>query len=537
MTDPTDSSSKEPVAGISAASSCIRISLRSSPPSPHATPSFRPVYTHQCFEKECVTGWRPYLDAERQSQQIYRSWKGGISNDGNNDIDGLHNLHPSYQRCRHDDRLDIHVRLSPSCENCNVEIQTEKCAPTTKHDNDGKDEPAPKRVKIVSFAETGGPGEDNAQDVKQMDMKDIVHQISISVPPILSVTMNGTVHNELLPAKDDERGDAKADSTNECAVRWLKTYHRKTKGSSESTTEESKFIIALADGSDPKVARYHKAIQPLARWFIETADDVDLSDTSKGSWNVMYLFRCHDSPPSGSSSSSRLSLVGYITLLHVHSPFRQPIPGIIVRICQALILPPYHRAGHGSEMLRCIHEYADRHEENAAHMYYIPIVEVNVEDPAPGFVALRDSVDYQRFVSLCSPSTNEGNGSEKANLDYLNENDVTKKEYYLPISEENLLKVAEALKVTKRQAQVVHEVYKLAKVEEWKRSLSKDANDTELIEDIEKNYRLMVKKSLRSYRLEELGACDGDKEKQKALLGEWFEETLSHYRRLLRLQS
>ena len=337
-------------------------------------------------------------------------------------------------------------------------------------------------------------------------------------------------------------GGAKADSTNECAARWLKTYHRKIKGSCESTTEESKFIIALAEGSDPKLARYHKAIQPLARWFIETADDVDLSDTSKGSWKVVYLFRCHDSPP-GQSSSSRLSLVGYITLMHVHSPFRKPTPGIIVRICQALILPPYHRAGHGSEMLRCIHEYADRHEENADSS--LPIVEVNVEDPAPGFVALRDSVDYQRFVSLCLPSANEGNGSEKANLDYLNENDVTKKEYCLPIAEENLLKVAAALKVTKRQAQVVHEVYKLAKVEEWKQTLSKDANycfgverrPSEMIGEIEKNYRLMVKKSLRSYRLEELGSCDGDKEKQKALLGEWFDETLSHYRRLLRLQS
>ena len=41
------------------------------------------------------------------------------------------------------------------------------------------------------------------------------------------------------------------------------------------------------------------------------------------------------------------------------------------------------------------------------------------------------------------------------------------------------------------------------------------------------------RKSLKSYRTEELGACEGGKEEQKALLAKWFEETYSHYRKLL----
>ncbi|KAL7536575.1 hypothetical protein ACHAXR_007249 [Thalassiosira sp. AJA248-18] len=542
MTDSV-ADSKEPVAGLSAASSCISITLSpsaslpsssSSPPdsSWDQLPPFRPVYTHQSFEKECITGWRPFPEAEHQSQQIHRSWKGS-GGDGNDE-----ELHPSYQNCRHDQptkegRMDIRVILSPSCEDCRIEIQTEQYVPTN---NDGK-EPAPKRVKMVSFG--GVEHIDNQDDTTQMHIADVVKKMALAVPPIVSVKVNGTSRNEWAPAKEDGKTeDGKAMPANNKNVRSLgaggyltqpvgqvlKTYHRKIKGGrrTDSSEIESKFVITMADGSDPQVARYHNAIQPLARWFIETADDVDVSDSSRGSWKVMYLFRHHDgSPPNSQTApSTTLSLVGYITLLHVHSPFRKPRAGIIVRVCQALLLPPYHRAGHGSTMLHSLFGCADTQSLQTTGM---DILEVNVEDPAPAFVALRDSVDYHRFLM------------GKLNLDYLNHGGVTNKDYFLPVSDNKLSSVAEALKITKRQAQIVHEMYKLAKIEEWKQSLANnDANmDVELIRQVETNYRLMVKKSLRTFRMEELGAFGGEKEKQKALLGQWFEETSSHYHRLL----
>eukprot|EP00571_Detonula_confervacea_P006093 CAMPEP_0172315592 /NCGR_PEP_ID=MMETSP1058-20130122/25683_1 /TAXON_ID=83371 /ORGANISM="Detonula confervacea, Strain CCMP 353" /LENGTH=538 /DNA_ID=CAMNT_0013029697 /DNA_START=1 /DNA_END=1617 /DNA_ORIENTATION=- len=534
MADLTDI--KEPVAGLSAASSCIRISLSppspSSPPTPSSSPGeqellqFRPVYTHQCFEKEFIPGWTPLLNAEQESRQICHSWKDNSESD-----DG--ELHKSYQHFRRDQpeeaRLDVHVLLSPSCENCQIEIKTEKYEPT----NNGGTEPDPKRVKKVTF---GGIAPNDTQhdgtQIKQLDIEDIVKQkMSLAVPPIVSVTINGNSRNELVPTKEGNKANDKEESGSlgylpQPIGQVLKTYHRKIKGGSRESAEESKFVIALADGSDPKVAKYHHYIQPLARWFIETADDVDLSDTSRGSWKVMYLFRCHDSP--SSPQSTTLSLAGYITLLHVHSPFRKPRPGIIVRVCQALILPPYHRAGHASEMLNSVHDYANQHsttEESSG----MDILEINVEDPAPAFVALRDSVDYHRFVSFYL--------DDKTDMNYLTEYGVADKEYFLPVLEEHLSSVAESMKITKRQSQIVHEILKLQQLEKWKQSLGsidKSKNKEELIQQVETNYRLMVKKTLRSLRKEELGACQGGKEEQKALLGRWFDEALSHYRTVLR---
>jgi len=170
-------------------------------------------------------------------------------------------------------------------------------------------------------------------------------------------------------------------------------------------------------------------------------------------------------------------------------------------------------------------------------------LEVNVEDPAPAFVAMRYSVDYQRFISTtCAPAKkNNSNDASNVNGSGLNleESQITSKEYFLPVSEEHLSFVVEALKVTKRQSQIILDVYKLAQVEEWKQKIlttakhDTDASNEELIRQIETYYRLMVKKSIRSHRMEELGACEGGKEGQKALLGKCFEETVRHYHRVL----
>ena len=546
MTDPTDS--KEPVAGLSAASSCIRISLRPSTSADEELPPFRPVYTHQCFDNECITGWRPMPEAEDQSKQIYQSWKES-GNDGK-----LDELHKSYDNCCHDEaqaegRIDLNLVLAPSCEHCQVVIQTERYEPPPpKVTEDYCKEPAPKKKKIVSFVgiEPDKDAEDDTPNEKkeQLVIADIVEKLSMTVPPIVSVKLNGTLNNDMLPTKNDDNQEGGADIMGYLAKpigKVFKKYNRKIKGGNNSTTtEEAKFVITMADGSKPEVSRYHNAIQPLARWFIETADDVDISDTSRGSWKVMYLFREH--------TESTFSFVGYITLLHIHSPFRKPRSGTIVRVCQALILPPYHRAGHGSTMLHSLFEYADdaaKVVEEGATMPGMDIIEVNVEDPAPAFVALRDCVDYQRFVAICDPSkahepaSNDGHGkNDKLNFEYLAEHDVTNKANFLPISDDNLASVADTLKITKHQVQIIHEIYKLSQVEKWKQSLPKnDDKSDELIKQVETYYRLMVKRSLRAHRIEELGACDGDKEKQKALLGEWFDQTYSHYHRLLGCKS
>jgi hypothetical protein len=116
---------------------------------------------------------------------------------------------------------------------------------------------------------------------------------------------------------------------------------------------------------------------------------------------------------------------------------------------------------------------------------------------------------------------------------------VTKKEFF-EIPEANLLSAAEWMRVTKRQALIIHQIWKLQNIMSWKKSFSSDKeaiNKDELIQEVDTKYRLMVKKSLRSFRQEELGACQSGKEGQKILLGQWFDETLCHYQRVLKTAS
>ena len=515
MTDNSSSNSKEPVAGLSTASSCIRLSIQNENEdgsSPHAPTSFfRPVFTHQCFEKEFIPGYRPLVSAEDQSRHVYQSWK----EDGDSRV-----LHTSYDHCQENDRIDVHVVLSPSCEICTLYIQTEKLSNEQKDTED--EEPTPKKQKkSVSFAVTK---EDEDETTKQMSTSDIIEKISSATPPHLLKSITVRDKDNVLPLRANNYGHR---YLTEPIGKVLHTYRRKIKGNEE----EGKFIITLADGSDTiktqqvscissSVADYHNKVQPLARWFIETADDVDLTDDTKGLWKVLYLFQDHNT--SSDSSAHKLSLSGFITLLHVNSPFRKPKPGVIVRVCQALILPPYHRAGHGSTMLHCMHDYA-----NATNGGSNPILEINVEDPAPGFVALRDTVDYQRYINLmpfpdCSIMDK-----------YL----ITEKEYFLPANDVMLESFAEILKITKHQCQIVSEIEKLSEIENWKNKLADDyPNKDDTIKQVETYYRLFVKKSLKQQRIEELGACEGGKEEQKVLLGKWFDETLAHYQRVLKAQ-
>jgi histone acetyltransferase 1 len=492
---------KELIAGLSAASACIRLSLDE-----QFELSFRPVFTHQFFPDECLPGWRPLSDAERQAQLSYQSWKSADDSD---------ELHASFGKCQlgkdNCGRIDIHVLLTPSCMGCDVEIQT------IELDEKGEnDEPISKKAKTVRFDQPKSNPE------QRMALNDILKQLSSAVPPVSRVRLNGTNFDGL----NSDKITAACQYLDQPIGSIMKSYSRKIK----DTSNEANFTISIAPGTDEEASRYHNSVQKLAKWFIETADDVDISgklndgDADGGFWSVLYLFREHNVLGDNEQRKVQYSLAGYITLFHFHAPFRKPEPGIVVRVCQALILPPYQRAGHGSEMLKSVYEYADEYTSNG-----MKIVEVNVEDPAPGFVALRDFVDYHRFLDSLANNV----ASEQTNKD-LTEIDG---DFFSPTSEDELQRVASLLKVTKRQAHIVHEMYKLAQLETWKKTFS-DACTTEnrsLIQDKETQFRLMIKKALRSLRKEELGACD-TKDEQKALLERWFQMSLLHYRTLLNLK-
>lgn len=265
----------------------------------------------------------------------------------------------------------------------------------------------------------------------------------------------------------------------------------------EFSVSKSKFVITLANGSSSAAQEYHDQVQSLALWFIETADNVDISDSNGGFWKVLYVFEQHGSK----HDAFKYSLVGYTTLFYFHAPFKKPKGGSVVRICQSLVLPPYQRCGHGTQMMKQIYEIARSDPQ---------IVEINVEDPAPGFVCLRDRSDLGLFKEF---------GKDLLPTKY---ND----DLFIPLVEKDSIPIASELKITSRQVQ---RSYELMKLESYLCCAS--IRD----DDLDKKYRIMVKKRLLKSCKEELGAFNGDKEQQKKKLGELFEDLYKHYTTLLRV--
>jgi len=158
------------------------------------------------------------------------------------------------------------------------------------------------------------------------------------------------------------------------------------------------------------------------------------------------------------------------------------------------------------------------------------------QDPAPGFVALRNCVDYERFLrehrhqrGVSNLWKRLGEGRERLIID--EEAD----KFFAPLSDKQLGRVADAMRITTKQVQLIYEIDRLSQMEEFIEKLSrtsstsKDDKKQQQIEDLEKRYRLMVKKRLnKSYR-EELSACRTKKEMQDCL-SDLFDESLNHYR-------
>jgi histone acetyltransferase 1 len=330
---------------------------------------FRPEYTHQCVgNSEAFSGYRPLknvLDQEFQvvQQILQRRLPSEQEEEGETEI-LLHKSHQLHVIATAE--LAVQIFLAPSCETCQVQLQVH---PLTTLQG----EPATKRVKL--------PQEQPPDPAKILSKSDILDALRSALPPIQETTKDNTpIHEKFLPGplgivleeytvpKDDSRMD---------------------------------FVLSLADGRDPIVAHYHNKVQPLAMFFIENADNVNVAATGNvsGYWKVLYLFQKY-------TANNRYSLVGYFTLFHFTAMFHKPKPGIIVRICQALILPPYQGQGHGSRMMQAVYQLAhnrytiedggNKNNKNCDDNSSIPqtILQVNVEDPAPAFVALRNKTDY-----------------------------------------------------------------------------------------------------------------------------------------------
>merc|ERR1712194_794087 len=107
------------------------------------------------------------------------------------------------------------------------------------------------------------------------------------------------------------------------------------------------------------------------------------------------------------------------------------------------------------------------------------IVLINVEDPAPGFVALRNKVDLQWF-----------NDHPEYWSDSHKMVDISDEAFFASIPEVEAIQVAAKAKITPRQVHIVNEMQKLHYLE------TSDTLSGVGKEELERRYRLLVKRRL-----------------------------------------
>lgn len=265
---------------------------------------FHPEFTHQLFgANEVIRGYKP-KSAEiseakeepplKKRQKIVKFEENGSDGTAANTAS---DLPPPVLKT-----LDINVYLSPSWEKC-----------------------------CVSYEASGGVEDSEASC---MPKAEILEKLNKALPAATTVIdapeSTSSFENDFLPSPIGS---------------ILHEYKRHSKA--DNSEDDATFVLTLGTGTDTKVSEFHTNIQNLALWFIESADNVDISSQNDGNWKVLYLFCKH--------TESKYSLAGYMTLFLFNCPFKRPKSGVILRVCQALVLPSYQRCGHGREMLNAIY--------------------------------------------------------------------------------------------------------------------------------------------------------------------------------------
>ena len=464
-------------------------------------------------------------------------------------------------------QLEIRIILSPSCRKCCVDvIRTE--TNSGEHGNGSEGEPGAKRRRTSLDSEAqqqtaalspgGALGESKEQDMNTVSSSSESTSTSTSNLPMKDSEIMGALCKALptIASCNDDRsnvedcflsepvGDVLEEYSNPATEKAADNLSKSDSIENDKIPSSQNFVLTIADGRLPRVSEYHRSIQKLALFYIENADNVDVAnDGDGGFWKIMYIFQKHDGDGDDDDDydkekkRSRYSLVGYFTLFHFIALFHKPNPGLILRICQALILPPFQGQGHGRRLLQAVYNLAhkDIGQVSASEGYsqYHNIIEVNVEDPAPAFVALRNKMD----LKLVREHYEEWKWSEKGSIwssdlcQSLAPHDKLAL-FFSAMAEKDASEMSVKAKITPKQIHVANELLKLktihaASSEQQRDRISNAAKDT-----IERLFRLMVKRRLNKEHRDEL-LEQPTKDGQKALLAKLFDKELEGYERIL----
>lgn len=313
---------------------------------------FRPKFTHQCFPGEYIQGYLPPHDIVDSLVGHRHSSFGSFGNES--------------------PKLLIRIEIAPSCLCCTMQIEIKESdqkhsdikrldfsesVVTFKrktHDDESIEIPnKSKKLDIIGSAVDHAVSDDNEYYTRSpMPTDDIKVRLEKALPPVKTS----------LPEREKYLSEPIGAILEEFCIK-----------SCEKNVMD--FVVTFATGVE--ACEYHRHVQKLSLFYIESASVVDILDIDEGGyWKVLYVFRKHVI-----NGSYRYSFVAYMTLYHFHSPFRKPNPGVVVRICQALVLPPYQRLGIGRRILRTLYGCFIQSQASSNHDDMHSIVEVNVEDP------------------------------------------------------------------------------------------------------------------------------------------------------------
>eukprot|EP00934_Nitzschia_sp_Nitz4_P002858 Nitzschia sp. Nitz4//scaffold216_size36101//19471//20820//NITZ4_007781-RA/size36101-processed-gene-0.45-mRNA-1//-1//CDS//3329542194//2848//frame0 len=410
--------------------------------------TFRPEFTHQLVEKEGFQGHRPLTSVLEEVRQKLQ----GKLEDGQL----IHLSHQHHGEASKE--LDIQIKLSPSWRKCQLAVHQLPVA--TK-----EEEPLAKKPKL----------EPSPEPLTKQQIQDI---LSNAIPDVSTDCLNDYLHQPI--------------------GKVLAEYSLAMKSNQEESLD---YVISVADG--PQASEYHSMVQRLALWFIENADNVNVADTQGGFWKVLFLWQ--------RISSNQYSLVGYMTLFHFNAPFFKPKPGIVTRICQAVVLPPYQGQGHGKRLFQAVYDLAHSlGHDKEVYSSDEDIVQVNVEDPAPGFTILRNKFDLEWLT--INPTWLESTSMDLGET-------LAEDAKFTALSETDAFTISTKSRITPRQVQIVHELGMLRKL-----LLTKDYDLSP--------FRLMVKRRLNREHQEDMSDYPS-KEEKKAYLAELFDEEYQVHLRVL----
>ncbi|GBG33752.1 Histone acetyltransferase type B catalytic subunit [Hondaea fermentalgiana] len=250
-----------------------------------------------------------------------------------------------------------------------------------------------------------------------------------------------------------------------------------------SSTDTDELLLCQEVCSNEERRILMSRLQAMSFWWIETAQQTDAEDPR---WSL-YVIR----------DASQPLIIGFLTLFEFHNPMRVEDP-LTWRICQVVVLPVLQNQGIGQRIVKQI--YLRAIADPKVH-------EVNVEEPCPAFVRLRDAVEF----SLCLENNVFEDVSPK---------DATDEKDTNHMDDASRDRVCKTVKITRKQAQRCFDMLVLHRAE-------KSKDETAL-----RRLRLALKRRIFALNLE--GVQDLPRENLKQNLELLYEDLVDQFHSALR---